>query len=158
MAQYEEQRKEIQQKISEYLDTEEGKKNKGRKINQKVLGEWTGYDQSAISRYLKGYHIDWKTGEIEKEEEPKELLLMLKKSYIKKISVFFLFVPKANLKTLSESLLKYFPSTDTRLGIIKIEKSTTPRGLVIFSDDNNLEYYLSDESYITATINEIDNH
>ena len=44
--------------------------------------------------------------------------------------------------------LLYFPSSKTEYGIIHIKETTQPSGLLVFSDDHNLEYNLLNNDYL----------
>lgn len=157
MTSKEELRAKIKELIEKEMKSEKWNDRKKKKLIQDEMASILGYDQSAISNALKGFHIDWTTGTIiEDEEEPDELWLMLKKSYITRLSAFFLSVPKASLKKVKEKLLEYFPSTDSSLGIVKIEISDEPRGLVIWADDNNLEHYLLNQDYLKSIVSKND--
>lgn len=153
MSHYESIREKIQELVTKTISSEEWKQSQKKKIIQKDIGIELHYDQSDISKALKGYTINWETGKIEKKDEPKELWSMLNKSSLTRISTFFLTVPKLNvdLKKLKKELLNRFRSSGNTLGILDIKVISNPRGLIIWSDDNNLEYYLLKEEYIKSS-------
>ena len=110
--------------------------------------------QSDISRMLKGFEIDWETGNLIPKTESTDLVKLMQKTAITRTSTFFLSVTRIRRTKLKEVLLQHFPSTESQAGIIHIIETKSPSGLLIFSDDHNLEYSLANMDYLkTVTEN-----
>lgn len=145
-------REELQKDLDEYYNGE-GKEQLGEKITQDELAKKLHRTQSDISRILKGYEIDWCTGKIIEKKAKIDLVALTKDITIVKPSTFFINVSRVRRKKLKDALLKFFPSDETHYGIIHIIETENPSGLLIFSDDHNLENKLSDNNYLKSLEN-----
>ena len=147
---------ELQKMLDDFYEKPEGKQRKGGYISQVELSDYLHMTQPGLSRMLKGFEIDWESGKITKKVSPNDLITLTKGVTIVKPSVFFLTVPRSRRKALKDALLKIFPSKKDAYGIINIIENTAPSGLLIFSDDHNLEYKLMNNDYLLKTASELD--
>ena len=145
-------REELQKDLDEYYNGE-GKKLLGIELTQTELAEKLHRTQSDISRILKGYEIDWCTGKIIEKTAKIDLAALTKGITIVKPSTFFINVSRVRRKKLKDALLKYFPSDETHYGIIHIIETENPSGLLIFSNDHNLQNNLSNSNYLKSLEN-----
>lgn len=156
-----EQIKELQEKLTQLYNSnleKAGTEEYKEKFTQKELEAILYISQPTISRTLRGYEIDWKDEwKIKKKTSASELVELTKGIVITKTSTFFIAVPPRKRKKLKESLLMYFPSSRTQPGIIHIKDIAQPSGLLVFSDDHNLEYSLTNDEYLQHLENEMKN-
>lgn len=168
---YIERREELQRVLFQLYeeDLKTGKnKEKKKPYTYTELGKKINVDQSDVSRILAGYKIDWsdeykikekpenenesnennkKTDELTVEELTKNMVIM-------KPSTFFISVGLGKRNQLEKFLLKHFRSSKDKLGIIHIINIKNPSGLLVFSDDHNLEYILHDTDYLKQIVND----
>jgi len=166
---YDIERREELQKVLFQLYEEDSKLNNTKKkiprYTQSELGAKINVDQTTISRLLTGYKIDWfdeykiklKTSN-DNNNKPDELSIdeLFKNITITKPSTFFISVGQSKKKYLENFLLKHFRSSKDKIGIIHITNIKNPSGLLIFSDDHNLEYTLQDKAYIQQIMNDME--
>jgi len=152
-----EKREKLQKALLEFYQTDKGKQLKGKVLTQKELADYLHLTQPDISRRLKGHEIDWDSGKIVKTASKTDIVQLMKKVTITKPSIFFLSVPRNKRKRLKEALLQYFPSTESSCGIIHIIENTQPSGLIILSNDHNLEYHLNNNDYLQERMDNASN-
>ena len=105
--------------------------------------------QSKVSRTLSGYKIDWDDEWKIKAVIPiSDLAELTKGIQITRTSSFFIAVSQNKRKRLKQSLQKYLPSTREQYGIIHIIEISQPSGLLIITDDLNLENNLKNYDYL----------
>ncbi len=148
-------REELQEQLANLYKSEQGKKLIGIPLTQMELAEKLHMTQPDISRTLRGHEIDWNTGEIIPKASRIDLIQLSKNTTITRPSIFFISVPRNKRKRLKAALLLYFPSTETQYGIIHIIENTQPSGLLIFSDDHNLEHNLASNSYLQEIMDKL---
>ena len=145
-------REDFQKKLHDLCNSTTEKDKENFPLTQAQLAKEFFMSQSDISRILKGFEIDWETGDLIPKAESTNLLKLLQKTSITRPSTFFLSVTRLRSKKLKEALLQHFPSTESQPGIIHIIEIKSPSGLLIFSDDHNLEYNLTDMDYLKTVI------
>lgn len=168
-SQYEIERRKQLQRILFQLYEEDLKtgKNKDKKPhNQTDLGKIMNVDQSAISNLLKHYKIDWsdrytiklKSENNESSKKTDELPIeeLTKNITIIKPSTFFISVGLGKRNQLENFLRKHFRSSKDKLGILHIINIKNPSGLLIFSDDHNLEYILHNNDYLKQLTSDVE--
>lgn len=167
-SQYEiERRKQLQRILFQLYeeDLKTGKNKEKKPHNQTELGKIMNIDQSAISNLLKHYKIDWSDrytiklkpeNSNEDSEKPNELTVeeLTKNMAIMRPSTFFISVGLSKRNQLENFLLKHFRSSKDKLGIIHIINIKNPSGLLVFSDDHNLEHNLYDTDYLKQIVND----
>lgn len=144
----------LQKRLQDFYEEGDGKELKGKPLTQTYLAEKLYMNQSEISRTLRGYEIDWNTGRITKKAPTNNLIELTKDVTIVKPSTFFLTVSRTKRNKLKNALMLYFPSTKTKYGIIHIIEITSPSGLLVFSDDHNLDHLLSDNEYLKKIVDD----
>lgn len=162
-----ERREKLQQILFKLYEEDTKSGNNKPKHTQTKLGKMINIDQSAVSRLLNGYQIDWSdkykiklvnknNNNNENNETITEIPIeeITKNIIIIKPSTFFISVGPSRKKHLEKLLLKYFRSSKDKLGIIHIINIKNPSGLLIFSDDHNLEHHIYDNEYIQQIVNE----
>lgn len=162
-----ERREELQKVLFQLYeeDIKAGDYKKRKPHSQTELGEKINVDQATISRLLKHYIIDWsdrytiklkpennenntKTDELPIEELTKNIT-------ITKPSTFFISVGLGKRNQLENFLQKHFRSSKDKPGILHIINIKNPSGLLIFSDDHNLEYTLHNNDYLKQLTNNV---
>lgn len=164
-----ERRKQLQRILFQLYeeDLKTGKYKDKKPYNQTDLGRIMNVDQSAISTLLKHYTIDWSDrytiklkSESNNENSPKsdELPIeeLTKNITIIKPSTFFISVGLGKRNQLEKFLLKHFRSSKDKLGILHIINIKNPSGLLIFSDDHNLEYILHNNDYLKQLTSDVE--
>ena len=164
-----ERREKLQQILFKLYEEDTKSGNNKPKRTQTELGKMINVDQTTVSRLLTGYEIDWSDGykiklikeKINNEniEIPTEFPIdeLFKNIAITKPSTFFISVGPSKKNHLEKLLSKHFRSSKNKLGIIHIINIKNPSGLLIFSDDHNLEHHLCDIDYIQRIINNAEN-
>lgn len=161
------ERREKLQKILFQLyeeDLKTGKSKEKKPYTYTELGKKINVDQSTVTRLLSHYKIDWPDrytiklkpeNNNEDSEKPNELTAeeLTKNMVIMKPSTFFISVGLGKRNQLEKFLLKHFRSSKDKLGIIHIINIKNPSGLLVFSDDHNLEYILHDTDYLKQIVN-----
>ena len=102
---------------------------------QGTIANMFGVDQASVSRIKKKYRIG-KKAEYSLEE-------CLKHSTVSVPSTFFIQVPEIYRKALADNLLNIYGDTAERYGIIYIEETVKPSGLLIYTLDHNFLQTLS---------------
>lgn len=140
----------LYQEAFEKAKTDEEIKNlKKRNYTYGQLGEKCHMSQSKVSRTLSGYKIDWNDEWKIKAVIPiSDLAELTKGIQITRTSSFFIAVSQNKRKRLKQSLQKYLPSTREQYGIIHIIEISQPSGLLIITDDLNLENNLKNYDYL----------
>ena len=163
-----ERRKQLQRILFQLYeeDLKTGKNKEKKPHNQTELGKIMNIDQSAISNLLKHYKIDWsdrytiklKTENHESSTKADELPIeeLTKNITIIKPSTFFISVGLSKRNQLEKFLLKHFRSSKDKLGILHIINIKNPSGLLVFSDDHNLEYILHNNDYLKQLTNDVE--
>lgn len=160
-----ERREKLQQILFKLYEEDTKSGNNKPKRTQTELGKMINEHQTTISRLLAGYKIDWSDkykiklvnkNNNESNDTITEIPIdeITKNITITKPSTFFISVGPSRKKHLENLLLKYFRSSKDKLGIIHIINIKNPSGLLIFSDDHNLEHHIYDNEYIQQIVNE----
>ena len=114
--------KEQQQKIKNLI--EEGK------LSQDSIAKEAGCSQTTVSRYKRKMGLSRKSKH--------SLSECMKNVIITQPSTFFIYVEPNYRDSLAENLIQEYPDTADTYGIIHIKKTSSPSGLLIFSNNHNL--------------------
>ena len=114
----EEQKKEIKKLI------EEGE------LSQDNIAQQVGCSQATISRFKRKMGLSRKSKH--------SLSECMKNVIITQPSTFFIYVEPKYRDSLAENLIQEYPDTADSYGIIHIKKTSSPSGLLIFSNNHNL--------------------
>ena len=99
-------------------------------------------NQSQVSRYKRKMGLSKKSKYTLKET--------LGKAEIYKPDVFFFKVEPKYRLSLAENLLRHFGDTPEDYGIIHIQHTVAPSGLLVYTLDRNLEYRINNDEYINS--------
>ena len=103
---------------------------------QESIASITGTNQSTVSRIKRKYRIGkWTKFSLEE---------CLEKAKITTPSVFFMQVPELYRQALEDNLLNQFRDTDTQYGILHIEQTINPSGLLIYTLDHNFLHIVNE--------------
>lgn len=118
----EEQKREIKKLI------EEGE------FSQDGIADLIGCSQATVSRYKRKMGLGKKSKH--------SLSECMKSAIITQPSTFFIYVKPKYRDSLAENLIQLYPDTVDSYGIIHIKKTSSPSGLLIFSNNHNLMHEL----------------
>lgn len=99
---------------------------------QETIAKALNVSQSTVSRYRRKQSL------CKKDNFTLKDLLSDREVRITQASVFFIKAKSISLNNLQNQLMSEFCETDERYGIVHIEQTHNPSGLLIFSNDHNL--------------------
>lgn len=118
--------KEEQEKLKKLIEDGE--------LSQDNIADQIGCSQATVSRYKRKMGLSRKSKH--------SLSECMKSAIITQPSTFFIYVKPKYRDSLAENLIQLYPDTVDSYGIIHIKKTSSPSGLLIFSNNHNLMHEL----------------